>query len=198
MITQMQERPAFVRFELRPIEDRNASIAAGHYVAKDTEYAIIVPVGGNTEVEREADEWFIQLEQRNDQFLRQYRDKYEAWKKGVEVPLNGKSLREWPVISPAQLANCLGINVYTVEDLAALPDSGLQRLGMGARSLQEKAKAWLEAANNQGGKLAEQISALSVQLETLIEQNTLKDQQIAELKARLDAEITTPRTRKSA
>ena len=35
MVQKLEERPPFVRFEVRAEEDRQASIEAGHYVGKD-------------------------------------------------------------------------------------------------------------------------------------------------------------------
>ena len=47
----MQARPPYVQFEMRAVEDRQASIDAGHYVAKDVAYAIITPAGSRVDPE---------------------------------------------------------------------------------------------------------------------------------------------------
>lgn len=145
---------AYVEFEQRAIEDRDASIAAGHYVAKDIEYAKITPPGGNLVVEREVD---AELRER-------YAPQYDAWKKGLESPIEGSSLRDWPPASPAWIATLSAMHVYTVEDLARLSEPGIQRLGIGARAMQQKARTWLDAADSQG-KVAEEVAALTAKMD---------------------------------
>ena len=145
------EPQAFVQFETRSKEDRKATIKEGHYVAIDVDYAIITPPGGNLVVEREVD----------DEIMARYREGYDAWKKGQEVPVEGTHLKNWPVASPAQIDMCLRTNVRTVEELATLSESGVQRIGMGGITLRQKAQAWLDAANGTG-KGAAEIEKLTV------------------------------------
>ena len=40
-----EERPCYIEFELRAVEDRNASIEAGMPVYKDVEHAKLTPAG---------------------------------------------------------------------------------------------------------------------------------------------------------
>ena len=46
-----EERPAYVRFERRPMEDKAASIREGRYVAKDVDFALVTPPYSNDCVE---------------------------------------------------------------------------------------------------------------------------------------------------
>jgi len=194
MIAQMPERPAFVQFEMRAEEDREASIREGRYVAKDVEYAIITPPGGSLTVEKRAAEWL--RSKQHDQHYPIYERAYQAWKQGQEEPVNGLSVKMLPFLSPAQIKMLLQNNIRTAEDLAALNEAGLARLGMGARALQQKTQAWLQSANDQG-KLAEQIAALSVQVQQLTETLAQKDADIAALKAQLPEEDRPRRRRKA-
>ena len=174
------ERLPYIEFKLVAVEDREASIREGRFVAKDIEYCTIIPVGdganGNLSVEREVD----------DTIRRRFSAQYEAWKKGQEMPVEGSPLKLWPVISPAQLEMCLRSNVRTVEDLASLPDQFLSKLGMGARALQNKAKDWLNSGASQG-KITEELSALKVALEELKRQSEEKDQTIQNLISELSS-----------
>ena len=185
MVALQEERPAFVRFEVRVEEDRNASIEAGCFVGKDVLYAIIQPIGGNFESEQIADEWLQRLRERNDPFLPQYERVYEAYKQGQEEPVDGTSIRNWPALSPAQVKNFLALNIRTIEDVAAANEPTLQRMGMGARALQQKAQAYLASANDIG-KVSEQMAAMQVQLQGLIDANQDKDKIITELTERLN------------
>ena len=73
---------------------------------------------------------------------------------------------------PAQVKAILDANVRTVEDLAVANESTLAAIGMGARSLKEKAQAWLDSASSTGktaeelDELRKQVAGLNKQLET--------------------------------
>lgn len=149
---EMSEKKAFVQFETRAKEDRNASIAAGHYVARDVDFCVITPAGGNLVIDREVDE----------EIKSRYGAQYQAWKNGQAEPETGTPIRHWPLVSPAQVETLLACNVRTVEELAELPEQGVQRLGMGGQALRQRAKSWLEAAAG-AGVLAEKIHALEVE-----------------------------------
>lgn len=180
-----EERPAYVTFEYRSIEDRNETIKQGHYCGKDVAFVSITRPGSRDTHERNAEEWLLQLESdaRNGRiptaWLEGYRALYTAWKKGEELPPTGTPIKTWPAISPAQQKTIIAAGVLTIEDLAALPDPELGRLGTGATSLKLRAREWLEAAKG-SGKQAEEVAALKVKVdelttlcEGLIEKNKL-------------------------
>lgn len=150
------ERPAYVRFEYRPEEDRNASVKAGRHVYKDRAYAIITPVGSKDEVIRPVDEWLAQCEAQVKQgrlpsmHLELYEKAFERWKKDGEVPINGTPIKGWPVLGPSQQQACLSANVRTVEDLALANGEAMTRIGMGAVDMKQRAEAWLKAATDLG------------------------------------------------
>ncbi len=154
---QMEARPVYVRFEMREVEDRAASIKEGHYVGRDVAFAMITPPGGNLVVDRIAEEWLA--DKRSDKFFEHYTKMFKAWREGEAEPEFGTSIRSWPVASPAQIAACFAANIKTVEDLATAPSSALQRIGMGAVALQQKANAWLQSADDKG-KLSEELATL--------------------------------------
>lgn len=179
-----EERPAYVTFEYRPVEDRAASILSGHYVAKDVAFVTITRPGSRDSVERVADEWFIQLEAdaKNQRipahWLEGYRAIFNAWKKGEELPPNGTPIKTWPALSPAQQKTIISAGILTIEDLASLSDSEISRLGTGGTSLKLKAQSWLDASKDQG-KLAERYAALETKFQDL---SNLAERLIAENK----------------
>lgn len=175
-------RMAYVRFEKRPIENRTLSMSKGHYVTTDVDFAIITPTGSKDTVIRRVDEWFVYLDQQvveervPPEWVEKYKMAYEKFKKGEEIPLDGTAIKGWPVLSPAQQQNLIALGIRTVEDLAQINQEAIARIGMGAMALKEKAKNWLEAANNVG-KLAERMTAFELQLGEMSERNrTLEDQ----------------------
>lgn len=188
--TQQRDRPAYVTFEIRPEENRQASIEAGHPKFDNVDYAIITPAGSKDRVERPVSAWFahlaqeVQAERFPSDWLQKYRNDYAAWKEGREAPIDGTPLVSWPPISPAMLKELLGLRVRTVEDLAAANEETLARLGMGARALKQQAVDWLATSNNIG-KVAGQLTALQVkleaqakQIETLLQRNQSLEQQL--------------------
>ena len=183
-IALMPQRPPFVTFEQRAMEDRNASIAAGGLVMRDVDYVIVRQVGCKDTVEKEAEAWLDDIEaaSRKNQYpaewVRHFREKFAAFKAGQAEPEIGLSLRQWPSLSKAQAENLIAAGVRTVEDVAAMNEPTLQRVGMGSRELKAKAKAYLES--RESNKSAEQITALRAEVEN-------RDARIASLEARLAA-----------
>jgi hypothetical protein len=165
----------YVMFERRAVEDREASVNQGSYVAKDVDFALITPHGSKDQIERVASEWFKMLEdqvreQRFDPaWLKAYKAAYADWREGKEIPLEGTPIINWPVVSPAQVKMLQDLHILTVEVLAAGNEEVIKRLGMGGRALVQKAKDYLAAAKD-GGKLAEQMGALRIKAEQQEEQ----------------------------
>lgn len=192
MVMQMENRPPYVSFERRGEEDRDASNAAGHYVAKDVNYAIITPQGSKDRIERHADDWLEMLEAQANQdrfpreWLRQFRSMYEDWKAGNEPSLNGTDVRNWPVASPANIQMLIQARLRTVEDLAQANEEAIGRLGMGGRALKAKAQEWL-ASSNDVGKQAEALAALKVENADLKARNASLESRLSTLAGRLEA-----------
>lgn len=155
-ILDREERPAMIRFEKRSIEDKLASREAGQIVYKDVDFVLVTPPYSKDIVEHKVERWFEQVDKnvRNGKVPREHRDYwhkcYEKFKRDEAMPLNGTSIKNWPAITPAQTATCLAANIHTIEDLAAVNDQGIRRLGMGAMELKNKAKAYVQAAKDTG------------------------------------------------
>lgn len=187
-----EKRMLHVTFEQRPKENRTASIEKGHPVYEDVDFAIVTMPGGKQvnecEVTKELlDDW---RGMRGGQYY-QERDasyavkQYEAWKEGQEAPVEGMDLRNWPAITPAQLKTCQMADIRSVEELAAMNDEAIRRVGIEARQLQNKARAYLENADSNKG--AEQIAALMKEVELLTAKLEEKNEYIAELEKELEA-----------
>lgn len=168
---EMEKRPPFVTFEVRAEEDRAASVAQGHFVAKDVIYAIITPIGSKDRYEQEVSVWFNNLKEevRTGRFPQRWLDAYEAtfaaWKRNEEPPVDGTPLRNWPVISPAQFSLLKSLHLRSVEDLAAANEETIGRMGFGGRQLVAKAQAWLKSAQDVG-KVSEQLVSLQTTVES--------------------------------
>lgn len=184
MVMPREERPPYITFESRPVEDRAASIKNGRWTAKDVPYVIITPQGSKDRIERNAAEWFTEKRQHVQEqrfpgkWLRAYEEAFEAWKKDEEPPVNGAPLRNWPPISPTQYKTLRDLRLLTVEDLASANEETLSRIGMGGRALKAKAVEWLAQASGLGIQVEE--------AERLRADNVTLSQVNAELQMRVD------------
>jgi hypothetical protein len=171
---QIQEAKApWVMFETRGEEDREASLREGRYVAKDVDYVLITPHGSRDQIERVATEWFDHLQTEVGQgrfeaaWLRAYKNAYENWKEGRELPQSGTPILNWPVLSPSQVRMLQDLRILTLEVLAAANEETIRRLGMGGRNLVQKAKDFLAQAEGPG-KITQEMSFLRTQNEELM------------------------------
>jgi hypothetical protein len=180
---EQKARPPFARFEVRAIEDRDASIEAGQPRFKDVIYALVTPTGSRDIVEKPADEWIAGLREGVNQnripaeWPEAYQRALDAFKAGREDPTEGFAIKDWSSATPAQIKIMLDIGVRTVEDLAAANEETLSRIGMGANALKQKAINWLQ--NSVDGQASERATALE------IENKQLKEG-IEELRVRLE------------
>lgn len=185
-----KDRPPYITFMKMPVEDRDASQKAGHVVYKDIDYVVITPSGSRDRIERVASEWFDKIKQDVREgrcpgaWLTEFEQAYKMWKEGQEIPLNGTSLVTWPVATPAEIKTLLAINVRTVEDLAAANAETLQRIGMGAMTLKQRATDWLKNAEGPG-KLNAEMAALRADKEALLTVVKSQNERLAVLEARL-------------
>lgn len=185
-------RPPLVRFEVRPIEDRDASIAAGHTVYRDVNYAVVTSQGTNAEFEDEADAWLGR--QHAQPYHHLLVGAYEAWKKGLEPPLNGTPIAMMPIFTPSEVKQIIGGGCRSGEDLAAWPDGALEKLGMGAIRLKQRAAAWFDASSTTGAA-AQKMAAQTVKIEQQDADIADLRRQVADLTARIPtAEAAPPKT----
>lgn len=111
---------------------------------------------------------------------------YAAFKANEEMALNGTPLEQWPVLRRAQVLQLKSLEFRTVEDIARMGESAIQRIGMGGRELKKMAEVFV--SNSQDNAIANkaiqdaakfeqrcveqdaQIRSLNEQLQTLGEQ----------------------------
>lgn len=199
MPAEQEARPPYVSFETRAVEDRNATIETGHFVAKDVIFAIVTPAGSRDKLEKEAEAWIKDLRDAvsQDRFPSSWFDAYEKklqiYKETQEVPEDGTPIMNWPALSPAQVRTILSANVRTIEDLAEANEATMARIGMGARALKEKALAWLSAAEGPG-KVSAELHALRTSVEEMTNRVQVLESQKSELESALASAKKKPAT----
>ena len=183
---QALENPAFNvhwEFYTEPVEDKEASLAAGRRIMKDEEFVKVMTKG-----QRDTDSavhHVVRMLRKKDPPLFSYLEPhYLSWKAGQDTStINGTPLKHQAWISPAECLNMAGLGIKSVEDLAAMTDAQVQK-ERGSHPLRERAKATLAVMNNSGA-VVEQVAALTSQNEQMKayqeSQNILMD----ELKAQI-------------
>jgi hypothetical protein len=135
-----QARPPFVEFKQIAKHDPKRSEELGYRVTKNVDMAFIMQPGSRDQVEIEAEAWLNSIKRKMldaapdaypQEWVDGFRKKYEMWKEGNEAPLNGTSVKEWPVLSPAQVQNFIALGLLTIEDVAAMTEEAMGRYGMG-------------------------------------------------------------------
>jgi uncharacterized protein YjiS (DUF1127 family) len=185
MTQNTQSLPPYVKFVQRAVEDRSLPEVSGKYGSKDVDFAEITRPGQNDTVEREVGPWLSDMQKRVENglvpstWLEHFQKQYAAWKEGQELPEEGTPVRLWPAVGPAQVEELLHLKIRTVEALAQLDDGALSRIGTGAVTLRNRARAWVEAAGS--------IGTTAAKLERLeVENDTLKTQ-VADMRKQLEA-----------
>ncbi len=152
----------FVEWEMRAVEDRAATEREGRIVYVDEEWGNIHKKGELGHIIP----YRVRDLKRNSVLWPHISNSYEAWKAGQDAPIQGTPLKEWPLLTAAQLRNCAGMNVLSVEDLANLADGALRFIGGEAVALRQKARNWLNASND-AGKAAATLTRLEKENEDL-------------------------------
>jgi hypothetical protein len=180
-VADRKDRPAYVRFVKRAVEDKAESLKQGRFVAKDVDFALITPPYSRDVVEQKVVQWLDNMDRDVNmgrlpaEWRDAYKEGYRKWQNGQEMPLSGTPIRGWPVISPAQQENLIRMSILTVEDMAGINDEGAKRLGLGWLELKNKAIAWLRAAEDRGGltqemaQLKQDNANLTAQVSGLLE-----------------------------
>jgi len=178
------QRPPYTEFKVIAKDDPKKSVELGYRVTKDVEMAFIMQPGSKDQVEMIASEWLASikrksLEGRADAYPPDWVDafhkKYEAWKSGMEPPLNGTSVKQWALLSPAQAENFISLRILTIEDVAAMTEEAMARLGMGGRNLREQAREWLkgkqiaDAAMTENLELKKRVQELEDLMKQMLE-----------------------------
>jgi hypothetical protein len=107
---------------------------------------------------------------------------WEAYEKGEEFKAEGYPLENWQAMDQGMVREYNHKRVYTVEQFANMAESNLDNLGLGARTLHTKAKAFLAA--HKDTKVAEKYAA---QNEELKKQMTVLIKSNKDMKDRLDS-----------
>ena len=148
---QPKPSPAMPQFFVEAVHMEFLSKQEGRPIYNDQERVKIIIPG---------DRRAMAVEPVNDEHKARWPKEYAAFKAGLEAPLEGTPLREWPVsaMTASRAEELAYLHIKTVEQLAAVNDAQLNNLGMGARELRERARLWLSVAQ-QGAAPIERLQS---------------------------------------
>lgn len=125
-----------LRFHIEAIENKAKSLEAGRPIYDQIEMVGINVPGSKDEVVKKV----------NDEIKGKYGPQYAHWKRTQEQPVDGTPLSMVPWLNLAQVKEMQAINIHTLEQLASLSDTAVQKIGMGGVDLRKKALAYMSSA----------------------------------------------------
>ena len=167
------------KFFLKPVLLGKKSIDAGRQIFEDREYVEIMVKGQDKQV-------FTREAKEEDKI--RFPNAYMAFKLGKEVPVTGTPIGNLPGIEPSRVEMLKLLGIRTIEDMAGLGEEGLNRVGMGARDLQAKCKAYI-------AKTSDEVITLKAQLDEQTQLNAAMREQIDKMQEQITA-LSQPKTRK--
>jgi len=147
---QEQDKHLLVKFYLHPVLDKAATKDEGRPIYKEVEYIKINAPGSR--------EGFAGPARPRD--YQRFPEHYAAFKKRVDMPVEGTPLIEWAPVSRSLAEELAFFNVKTVEQLASISDTEVMKF-RGGQGLKQKAKDWLEQSRR-GATVAELQKELKV------------------------------------
>ena len=174
--TQGADSNLAVTFYKRSMKQEDESIAAGRPIFKEFDFIRIMVPGDNlSEIDTYANE------SHKARFPRQWA--HYMNKVGDHQDFVGTPIEQWPLVTRSQAEELRGLKFPTVESVANCSDQQMQRIGMVAgmspHSFREKAKAFLNLANDSA-----EVAQREAELQALREEN---DKIKAETEAKLAA-----------
>lgn len=162
-----------VGFYVKPVVNAKKSKLAGHPVFEDREWVkIVTPGDRNSWVERVA----------TDKDRQTYPRTYGIFKNTEKTQaVEGFRIEEWPQVTRAMAWTLKAANIFTVEQLATVSDTNIDKIGHSGRDLRSKAQAFVAVAKDSAA--AHQFKAESDKKDMAIAD---LQRQISELAARLE------------
>ena len=157
-----QKDTARPRFFMDAVPNEAASKKQGRPIFDESEMV---------EVRIPGDKLFVFVSPVEDHHKERWPEQYAAFKRGEERAASGTPIEHWaaPTMTRSRVAELKAANILSVEELSAVPDNVLPKLGMGARELREQARSYLATAKDSaaGAAQAAENAALKAQMAAL-------------------------------
>lgn len=169
----IQENGALVEFYTGSTQNKAKSAEAGRPIFIDRLFVRIqTPGDTRTTIERIA----------TDQDKRRFPRALSIHERGEQIALEGTPLEEWPPITRSQCNELKHTGITTVEILASVTDTNIQKFGPGYPQLREKARAFMASADAEAAATAWAREKAEMQEQMRQMQETVKALQEAQKK----------------
>lgn len=137
-----------VEFFLKPVENPRKSAEAGRAIYDEREYIrVALPGDSKSEIVAPANELhYVPHLKTRVTFAERFAAAYDAFKRDQADYVHGTPLSAVSFVNLAEREELASQKVKTVEQLAGLTDQAIRKLGMGWREKVERAKAFLDRA----------------------------------------------------
>lgn len=135
-----------IEFYTEEIKDEVATLAEGSPKFKSIEYVKIKPIGDPTQVN------IIKV---TDRERTRFERQYKLWKLKGEDAIDGFPLKQWSLLTKAEVMEFAESGIKSIEQLANIPDSRIQSVGLQARKWRQRAQDFL--AESKGSGLVHQL-----------------------------------------
>lgn len=162
------------RFYVRPVQNNFRTQLLGRPIFDDIEYVeVVIPGNRGTVMDTPV----------RDEHRQRWPRQYAAFKESAAQVEHGTPLAEWGGVTRSQAEELKFFHIHTVENLAGLDDTGLQKaVAQGGFQLRERAQRFLEQAA--GSEPANALAAKVDEQAAMIEQfQKERDAMMARLQA---------------
>ena len=154
--------PNHARFYKHPVLQGYESRKAGREIYKDEDFVEIqIPGQKNSIVQRKVQE----------KDKTEYPNEWSAYEKNTGDYQVGSPIGHLPGMSPSKELELKGLGIYTVEQLVSLNETGIQKLGHGARAFIKTGELYLgqtsevDEVRKKNEELAKQLEELRAKVE---------------------------------
>lgn len=168
-VSHGDDRGIYVEFDTMPEYQEYLSKQEGRPIHKDIEIIRVFMPGRNQPAIRKVITESTPTQPSDPQ---RFPHQYEAFKNKTKVVLEGTAIEEWTPLTKSEALNMKALNIHTVEMLANVPDTAIESLGLGGRSVRDKARAFIAKSvdNSAFTKLQAENETLKADLQMLKKQ----------------------------
>lgn len=155
---QQKEGRNYVKFYRQWVRNNFKSKEAGSEIGDEQDYIIIVSPGQpKSEVRRKA----------TDADKMAYGPEWSAYEQGKEMQISGTPIELLPGLAAGMADALKALYIYTIEQMAGLPDIALQRVGMGGNDIRRRAKDYLSKGSAETAELRARVAELEAEIAAL-------------------------------
>lgn len=167
-----REARNYVKFYRQWERNNFLSGQEGREIGEERDYILIISPGqSKTEVRRRASE----------ADKTQYAQEWSAYQQGKEQQQAGTPIELLPGLANGMADALKALYIYTIEQMANLPDIALQKVGMGGNELRQKCRAYLEKGSAEVIRLREELAQARISVTTLETSNAALQAKVKEL-----------------